>query len=301
MDQAPPSTEAQAAPGRLRGTGVPLWKRIRELPLAAIAVILLVLIIPAIFAEALTPHNPLAGSLRMRLQPPSFLGGPGGHLLGTDHQGRDVLSRMIYGARISAAVAAVGIFIGGTIGTALGMMAGYMRGWVDTLVMRLVDITLSIPAILVALVLGAMLGPRFSSVVMVVALVLWAVYARQIRGETLKLRGSDFVRRARVAGASHFRIVVRHILPNVANTLIVLVTLQVGFVIVFEASMSFLGVGIPRPNPAWGLMVTEGRVYIATAWWISFFPGMAIMLTVLAFNMLGDWLRDRLDPKLSQV
>jgi len=207
----------------------------------------------------------------------------------------------MFGARISIAVAATGIVIGGSIGTALGMMAGYFRGRVDTVVSRLIDITLSVPAILVALVLAAAVGARFSSVVVIVALVLWAQYARQVRGETLKWRESDFVARARVAGASHLRVLFRHILPNIANTLIVLATLQVGFVIVFEASLSFLGVGMPRPNPAWGLMISDGRIYVVSAWWIAFFPGLAIVLTVLSFNMLGDWLRDRLDPKLRQV
>lgn len=278
-----------------------VWRKARDLPLIPVVVILVVLVIPGLFAEYLAPHNPFAGSLRARLQPPAFLGGPSEFLLGTDHQGRDMLSRIIFGSRISMMVAATGILVGGGIGTALGMMAGYFRGWVDGVVARLIDMTLSVPAILVALVVAAAIGARFSSVVAIVALVLWALYARQIRGETLKWAQSDFVARARVAGASHTRIMVKHILPNVANTLIVLCTLQVGFVIVFEGSLSFLGVGMPRPSPAWGLMVADGRIHVVGAWWISFFPGLAIMLTVLSFNMLGDWLRDRLDPKLKQV
>lgn len=283
------------------GAIVRAWRRVRDWPWVPITVILVVLVIPGLFAETLAPHNPFAGSLRARLQPPAFLGGPSEFLLGTDHQGRDMLSRIMYGSRISMTVAATGILIGGGIGTTLGMMAGYFRGWVDGLVARLIDMTLSVPAILVALVVAAAIGARFSSVVAIVALVLWALYARQIRGETLKWAQSEFVSAARVAGASHTRIILRHILPNVANTLIVLCTLQVGFVIVFEGSLSFLGVGMPRPNPAWGLMVADGRIHVVGAWWISFFPGLAIMLTVLSFNMLGDWLRDRLDPKLKQV
>jgi len=269
--------------------------------LLPIAIILVVLVIPAIFAEYLAPHNPYSGSLRARLQPPAFLGGPSEFLLGTDHQGRDIFSRIIFGSRISIAVAGAGILIGGSIGTTLGLIAGYYRGVAETIVTRLVDLTLSIPAILVALVVAAAIGARFTTVVAIVALVLWAVYARQVRAEALKWAQSDFVARARVAGASHARIIVRHILPNIANTLIVLSTLQVGFVIVFEGSLSFLGVGIPRPNPAWGLMVADGRIHVVSAWWIAFFPGLAIMLTVLSVNMLGDWLRDRLDPKLTQV
>ena len=278
-----------------------LWRRLRELPLLPIAIVLVVLVIPAIFAESLAPHSPYSGSLRARLQPPAFLGGSSEFLLGTDHQGRDILSRIIFGSRIAIAVAGAGILIGGAIGTTLGLVAGYFRGVTETVVTRLVDLTLSIPAILVALVVAAAIGARFSSVIAIVALVLWAVYARQVRAESLKWAQSDFVARARVAGASHFRIIVRHILPNIANTLIVLSTLQVGFVIVFEGSLSFLGVGIPRPNPAWGLMVADGRIHVVSAWWIAFFPGLAIMLTVLSVNMLGDWLRDRLDPKLTQV
>ena len=292
--------------GKEAGAGAPgsanlMWQQLRELPLLPIGLILLVLIIPAILADVIAPHDPMAGGLRARMQPPAFLGGPSEHLLGTDKQGRDVLSRIIYGSRISIAVAAVGILIGGTIGTVLGLIAGYFGRWADALIMRLVDITLALPGILLALVLAAVVGPSFNSVIAVIAFVLWAVYARQIRGETLLWRDRDFVARARVAGASHFRIISRHILPNVVNTLIVLVTLQVGFVIVLEASLSFLGVGIPRPNPAWGLMVSDGRDVIVSAWWISFFPGLAIMLTVLSLNLLGDWLRDRLDPKLRQL
>lgn len=277
------------------------WWRAIDLPILPIALILIVLVIPAIFADVIAPHDPMTGSLRERLKPPSFLGGPPGHLLGTDKQGRDILSRIIHGSRISIAVASVGIFIGGSIGTALGLIAGYFRGWVDAVIMRLVDLSLAVPGILLALAIAAVLGPSFGSVIAVIAFMIWAVYARQIRGETLRWREQDFVARAKVAGASHARIIIRHLLPNVINTLIVLVTLQVGYVIVLEASLSFLGVGIPRPNPAWGLMVSDGRDVIVTAWWVSFFPGLAITLTVLSLNLLGDWLRDRLDPKLRQV
>jgi peptide/nickel transport system permease protein len=164
-----------------------------------------------------------------------------------------------------------------------------------------VDISLSLPSILVALVFVAALGPSFATVIAVITILLWARYARQVRGETLSIKERDFIARARVAGASHFRIMFRYLLPNVVNTLIVLATLQVGFVIIFESSLSFLGAGIPRPTPAWGLMVADGRELIVTAWWISMFPGIAIMLTVLSFNLVGDWLRDHLDPKLKNI
>ena len=167
--------------------------------------------------------------------------------------------------------------------------------------MRLVDISLALPSILLALVLAIVLGPSFRTVILVVVFVLWALYARQVRGEVLSIRERDFVARARASGNSHARIIVRHILPNVANTIVVLATLQVGSVIILEAALSFLGVGIPRPTPAWGLMVADGRQLIVSAWWIAFFPGLAITLTVFALNLLGDWVRDRLDPKVSQV
>jgi peptide/nickel transport system permease protein len=230
------------------------------------------------------------------LRPPSSE-----HLFGTDAQGRDILSRVIYGARVSAIVAAAGIFIGGTVGVTLGLLAGYFGGWADGIISRLAEVTMSVPIILVAIVLATAIGASFTSVVIIVALYLWSVYARQTRAETLKWRESLFVKRARVVGCSNRRILFRHILPNMVNTLIVLVTLQVGFVIVFEASLSFVGVGIPRPNPAWGLMVSEGRQFVLSAWWVPFFPGVAIVLTVLAFNLLGDWLRDHLDPRLRQL
>lgn len=266
-----------------------------------ILIVLVVLVIPAIFAEYLAPFDPLSGDLRNRMLEPAFMGGASEHILGTDRAGRDVLSRLIFGARISLSVSSVAIFFGGTIGVTLGILSGYIGGWVDTAIMGLVNLTLALPGILIALVLGAVLGPRYGSVVAVVAFALWAQYARQIRGEVLSLRERDFVARARVSGASHLRIMLRHIFPNVVNTLIVLVTLQVGFVIIFEATLSFLGVGLPRPSPSWGLMVSEGRDVMYNAWWISFFPGVAIMVVVLALNLLGDWLRDRLDPKRKQV
>ncbi len=278
-----------------------VWSVVRELPIVPILIILIVLIIPTIFAELLAPHNPYSGSLRLRLQPPSFLGGPEGYLLGTDHQGRDILSRMIYGARISSAVAASGILIGGSLGIVFGLMAGYFRGWIDAVVSRLVDITLSIPIILIAIAVATAAGASLGVLVGLVAYYLWGVYTRQTRAETLKWAESQFVKRAQVVGCSKLRIMFKHLLPNMVNTIIVLITLQVGFVIVFEASLSFVGVGVPPPNPAWGLMVSEGRMFVVSAWWVPLFPGMAIMLTVLSFNMLGDWLRDKLDPKLRQV
>ena len=287
--------------GRHTPTALRLWQRSRQLPIVPIFIILMVLVVPAIFAEYLAPHSPFTGSLRARLQPPSFFGGSSDYFLGTDAQGRDVLSRIIYGARVSAIVAGIGILLGGSVGILLGVAAGYFGGFVDAVISRAVDTTLSVPIVLVAIAIAAAQGPSFGAVIVVTGLFLWSVYARQIRAETLKWKEAQFVKRARVTGASHARIVFVHLLPNMVNTMIVLVTLQVGFVIVFESSLIFMGVGIPQPIPAWGLMVAEGRGHVISAWWIAFFPGLAIMLTVLAFNLIGDWLRDRLDPRLRQV
>jgi peptide/nickel transport system permease protein len=228
-------------------------------------------------------------------------GGKGKFVLGTDKLGRDIVSRIIFGSRVSIIVAGIAIFIAGTIGTTLGVAAGYFGGWVDALIMRLVDISLSIPIILMALVLVAALGASFKTIIAVLIIFLWAQYARQSRGETLTVRVQDYVARARVSGASHARIMLKHIFPNVFNSLVVLATLQVGFVIILESTLSFLGAGIPRPTPAWGLMVSDGRELLVAAWWVALFPGIAILLVVMSMNLLGDWLRDRLDPKQRQV
>jgi peptide/nickel transport system permease protein len=274
----------------------------RRYPLVAITLLTFLLVIPALFASQVAPYDPLQGSLSKRLKPPAWQqGGTLEYPLGTDKLGRDMLSRIIYGARVSLMVSLVAIFVGGVIGTALGMISGYFGGWVDALLMRLVDISLSLPTILLALVLVAAVGPSFGTVITILMIFLWARYARLVRGETLAIKERDFIARARVAGASHIRIMVRYIFPNVVNSLVVLATLQVGYVILLESTLSFLGAGLPRPTPAWGLMIADGRELIVTAWWVSMFPGLAIMLTVLSLNLLGDWLRDHLDPKLRNV
>jgi peptide/nickel transport system permease protein len=228
-------------------------------------------------------------------------GGSIEHPLGTDKVGRDILSRIIYGARVSLTVSIIAILVSGFIGASLGLIAGYFGGKIDSLIMRTVDISLGLPVILMALVFVAALGPSFATVITVTTVLLWSRYARLVRGETLRIKALDFIARARVAGASHFRIMFRYIFPNVVNSLLVLATLNVGSIILLESSLSFLGAGIPRPTPAWGLMVADGRELIVTAWWIAMFPGIAIMLTVLSLNLLGDWLRDHLDPKLKHV
>ena len=278
------------------------WSFSRRYPVLPVAILLLVLVIPALFADVIAPHDPIQGNLRARLLPPAWTdGGDWSHVLGTDTQGRDILSRMIFGARISAQVSLTALLIGGSIGSVLGLVAGYYGGWTDHVIMRLVDIMLSMPLILLALVLVVLFEPGVTTTILVVAILLWSRYARQIRAEVLTLKEMDFVARARVAGASSPRIIMRHIFPNVTNTLIVLATLQVGNVILLEATLSFLGAGIPPPDPSWGVLVAEGRDFIATSWWLSVIPGLAILLTVLSMNLLGDWLRDHLDPKLRQV
>jgi peptide/nickel transport system permease protein len=276
--------------------------QVKRYPVVPVAILVFFLLIPAVFAPLVAPHDPLKGALSKRLKPPAWAeGGSIEYPLGTDKMGRDILSRMIYGARISLLVSFMAVFVGGSIGTTLGLISGYFGGKLDALIMRLVDITLSLPTILLALVLVSALGPSFGTVITVIALIIWARYARQARAETLTVKEQDFVARARVAGASHTRIMVRYIFPNIVNTLVVLATLQVGAIILLESTLSFLGVGIPRPTPAWGVMVADGRELIVTAWWVSMFPGIGIMLTVLSLNLFGDWLRDHLDPKLKHV
>lgn len=278
-----------------------LWD-LRRYPVIPICILMIVLVIPAIFAELIAPYDPVESSLRNRLLPPFWMDGGGtDHILGTDKVGRDILTRLIYGSRVSVIIASISILVGGVIGVSLGIIGGYFGGWVDSLIMRAVDISLSIPIILLGLVLVAALGPSKQTVVIVVVILLWSRYARLARGETLAVRTQDYIARARVSGASHTRIMVHHIFPNIFNSIVVLATLQVGFVIILEATLSFLGAGIPRPTPAWGLMVADGRSLVVAAWWLAFFPGIAIMLVVLSMNLLGDWLRDKFDPKQRQI
>ena len=265
-------------------------------------VVLAALVFAALFAPYLAPHDPREGNIARKSIPPIWMErGTLEHPLGTDRFGRDVLSRIIYGTRISLAVSLIAIGVAGTVGTTVGLISGYRGGTVDAILMRLTDIGLSLPTILIAVVLVAVSEPSFRNVVFVIALLLWPRFARQIRGETLAIKEQEYVALAIVAGRSSSWIISRHIFPNVVPTLLVVCTLQVGYVILLEGSLSFLGVGVPPPNPAWGLMIADGRGFLATAWWISLFPGLAMLLTVLAVNLLGDWLRDRLDPRLRQV
>jgi peptide/nickel transport system permease protein len=276
---------------------------LREAPLLAV-LILMGLIVVALFADVIAPHDPtlpVAGA--KYFAPPFWM--EGGSLqapLGTDFQARDVLSRLIFGARVSLIVGFTGTLVAGSIGTALGILSGYLGRWVDQLVMRLTDAWLALPALVFAIFLATLVGPSMWNIVVILGLVYWTRYARVIRGEVLSLREREYVKLAEIAGASKLRVIMRHILPNVMNTTMVLASLTVGVVIIAEASLSFLGVGVPPPQPAWGLMLSEARpTLLAGQWWLTVFPGACIMLIVLATQLFGDWLRVRLDPQLRNL
>jgi peptide/nickel transport system permease protein len=276
--------------------------RLGDLPLIPM-IILGVIALTAIFANVLAPHNPEIGSLTARFRPPVWqTSGSMEHLLGTDQLGRDVLSRLIFGARVSMVVGFTAVIVAGVIGTVLGILAGYIGGWVDQVIMRLTDAWLALPGLTFAIFLAAIVGPSMWNIVIILGAVYWTRYARVVRGEVLSLKEREFVRLAIVAGCSKWTIMRRHILPNVVNSAIVLATLMLGVVIVTEASLSFLGVGVPPPQPAWGLMLSDGKQGLMVGyWWLTVFPGICIMLMVLSANLLGDWLRVKLDPQLRQL
>ena len=333
-------------------------KTVRQYPVLPLSVMLIVLILPSIFANLVAPHDPIQADLSHRLEPPAWISSkstvktvsesrnnnelisvnraqglkvgpaagqtnnpnpellsvgdeveivdrPSGNWdrpLGTDKLGRDLLTRMIYGARYSLYVSLAVICISGVIGTSLGIVAAYFGGWVDYLISRLIDIFMALPGILILLVLVVVIGPGLTALIVVISGLLWSRYARLVRGEVLSIKNQDYIAKARVTGSSHVRIMIKHIFPNVFNSLVILATLQVGYVIIIESSASFLGAGIPRPTPSWGAIVADGRdLIVQAAWWISLFSGLAIVLTVLSVNLVGDWLRDKLDPKLRQI
>ena len=264
--------------------------------------ILLGFVVMAVFAPLISPQGPLEAELRDRRAPPVWQEeGSARYVFGADLQGRDILSRIIHGTRISLVIAGTAISLGMVFGTGFGLLSGYFGGWLDEILMRIVEIFLAVPLIMVGLVIVAVIGQSFTTVIMILVLFSWVPFARQVRAEVLTLKALDYVALARVAGASTTRILVRHILPGVINTVIIVATLHIGNLILTESILSFLGAGIPPPTPAWGAMVADGRNYLTTSWWITFFPGMAIFLTVIGFNFMGDWIRDSLDPRLRQL
>jgi peptide/nickel transport system permease protein len=260
-----------------------------------------VFVLVAALAPLLEPHDPQAQEIARRLKPPGFVGQNGEVFwLGTDGLGRDLLSRLIEGARVSLLVGLGGASLSAVLGTSLGLVAGYAGGWLDGLIMRVVDVFQAIPFTILAIAVVVILGPSLRNVILVLGISSWVNYARVVRGETLAQRHGEIVLAARVVGATHTRIVLRHVLPQVSASVIVLSSLLIASMILFEASLSFLGLGVQPPTPSWGNMVLDGVEPIRTAWWVSFFPGVAILLTVMGINLVGDGLRDALDPRLRQ-
>lgn len=261
-------------------------------------VIMVMAVLAAALAPVIAPYDPLVQDVAARLRPPLSLDSRGGfHLLGTDQLGRDLLSRIIYGARVSLLVAAAAVPISLVIGTTLGVTAGYFRGFYDNVVMRLLDVQLAMPFILLALAILVAIGPSFTTIILLLGITGWTHYGRIVRGEVLSLREREFVTSARAVGAASGRIIWRHLLPNTASLLTILVSLQVPHVMILESALSFLGLGIQPPLPSWGGMLSEGRQYMLLQWWVAVFPGIALSLVVLGGNLLGDWLRDALDPR----
>jgi peptide/nickel transport system permease protein len=286
-------------PARTVSLGWFRWGDFPVIPVFILGTIALV----ALFANQLAPHNPEVGALTARFKPPFWIkGGTYEYLLGTDQLGRDVLSRLIFGARVSMVVGITAVVFAGILGTTLGIISGYLGRWVDQVIMRLVDTWLAIPPLMFAIFLAAIVGPSMWNIVIILGLTYWTRYARVIRGEVLSLKEREFVRLAIVAGCSKPTIMWRHILPNVINSAAVLASLMLGVVIITEATLSFLGVGVPPPEPAWGLMLSDGKQGLMVGyWWLTVFPGACIVLMVLSANLIGDWLRIKLDPQLRQL
>jgi peptide/nickel transport system permease protein len=261
--------------------------------LAALAVV----VFAALFSQWIVPHDPTKRDISQRLEPPFSTIEGEFYLLGTDAVGRDILSRIIYGTRITLIVGLAAVGLAGIVGLVLGLIAGYSGGWIDTLVMRIADIQLAVPFMVLAIAVAGVLGSSLRNTIIVLGVTGWVTYGRLIRGETLSVRENEYVVASRAIGARHGRIISRHILPNVRASMIVAATLMIARMLLAEAALSFLGLGIPINTPTWGVMISEGREYIATAWWVSAFPGIAILITVMSVNMVGDWLRDALDPR----
>ncbi len=275
---------------------------VRKSPLATVgAVIVLLVVVAALGAPLLATSDPIEQDLTVVLKPPFWIAnGSLEHPLGTDHLGRDVYSRLVYGAKISLTISVLAALLGGAVGVAAGLLAGYLRGRCDIVIMRIVDLNLAFPLILLALAVVALLGASLRNLVIVMSITTWMIYARVVRGLCLSLREREFVQAVRALGAHDVRIIARHVLPNVLPAIVVIWTLEVARVILMESALSFLGLGVPPPTPTWGRMLAEGRDYLTVAGWIAIFPGLAILITVLGINLLGDGLRDLLDPRLRQ-
>jgi len=275
----------------------------RVAPLVVLSwLIVLALLVAAVCSPQVAPHNPVRERLIDRLLPPAWgKDGEWRYLLGTDHLGRDVVSRIIYGSRVSLVVGFAAVAVGGSLGIVLGVMAGYVGGRLDEGIMALVDIQLAFPTILLAITVIAVLGPSFTNLVLIIGLSGWVTYARIARAQVLSLREKEFVEASRAQGSDPLRTVCRHILPNMLSPLIVVATLDLARTIILESTLSFLGLGMQPPTPSWGGMLSDGREYLLTAWWIATFPGLALMLTALSFNRLGDWARDLTDPRLRRT
>ena len=264
--------------------------------------VLSVFIFSGIFAGFLAPYDPVENHINEALSPPAWQeGGTTKYLLGTDHLGRDMLSRLLYGATVSLRVGFIVVFVSGGTGAILAILAGFIGGWVGMAIMRLTDMMLSIPYLLIAIVMAVLMGPSVNNVIIILVVLGWTQYTRVLHSEVLRIKEADFIQLAKVAGCSKMRIMLRHVFPNIVNTLIILGTLNLGQVIIMEASLSFIGAGVPPIFPAWGRMLADGRQYITFAWWLCVWPGLAILLVVLCCNLLGDWIRVRLDPKFRQI
>jgi len=305
VDTTEPTSTAIVAADPREFTSVRLpWTSVaRQLPVLPLA-ILVPFVLVALFANYIAPYDPTEPIPGAKIfEPPFWMRGGSAHaLLGTDFQSRDVLSRLLFGARVSLIVGVTGTIVAGGIGTSLGILAGYLGGWVDQVIMRVTDAWLALPGLVFAIFLATMVGPSTWNIVIILGLVYWTRYARVIRGEVLSLREREFVKLAEIAGGSSARVIFRHILPNVLNSAMVLASLTIGVVIIAEASLSFLGVGVPPPEPAWGSMLADGRSMLMVGdWWLTVFPGLGILLVVLATQLLGDWLRVRLDPQLRNI
>ena len=282
---------------RLRGVGQRAGAPVFANPLNVTALVLIgAFAICAVLAPIVAPYDPLAQALGSRLEPPSPQ-----HWLGTDQLGRDIASRLLYGARISLIIGVVVVASAGVVGTAIGLIAGYAGGLVDEALMRLTEVFLAFPALILAMAIAGALGPSLTNAIIAIAAVTWAVYARLTRGQILSLRRREFVEAARAIGASRTRIVVRHLLPNALAPLMIQASFDLGSSIIAAAGLSFIGFGAQPPTPEWGVMISEGRNYISTQPWLSLFPGLAILLAVGSFNLLGDGLRDAFDPRLSRA